>query len=149
MEDLAPDIVRQRLLIEEYFTTDVDQDVIRQYLTQAPQALHLQAYGTPTIFAPGGLGQEQNEGYDAFMPLIDSGISLYVWSAPRFLSVVVFRVQALQHRRRARPDTHLLRHEEGRSPGVLKRGESSGLESLVRGPVPLPSPGREGRGSEY
>jgi S-adenosylmethionine decarboxylase len=90
MEDLAPDIVRQRLLIEGYFTTDVDQDVIRQYLTQAPQALDLQAYGTPTIFAPGGLGQEQNQGYDAFMPLIDSGISLYVWSEPRFLSVVIF-----------------------------------------------------------
>jgi len=90
MEDLAPDIVRQRLLIEGFFTTDVDEDAIRQYFAQAPQALDLRAYGTPTIFAPGGLGQEQDEGYDAFTPLIDSGISLYVWSGPRFLSVVIF-----------------------------------------------------------
>jgi S-adenosylmethionine decarboxylase len=28
--------------------------------------------------APSGLGKADNEGYDAFLPLIDSGISLYV-----------------------------------------------------------------------
>ena len=50
----------------------------------------LRAYGEPTIFSPGGLGDAANQGYDAFLPLIDSGISLYVWSARRFLSVVVF-----------------------------------------------------------
>jgi S-adenosylmethionine decarboxylase len=32
----------------------------------------------------------KNQGFDAFVPLIDSGISLYVWSQPRFLSVVAF-----------------------------------------------------------
>jgi|ERR671931_73536 S-adenosylmethionine decarboxylase len=90
MEDLAPDIVRQRLLIEGYFTTDVDEEVIRQYFTRVSEALDLQTYGTPTIFAPGGLGRTENQGYDAFIPLIDSGISLYVWSGPRFLSVVAF-----------------------------------------------------------
>lgn len=90
MEDLAPDIVRQRLLIEGFFTTEVDEDVIRQYFTRLVEALGLQAYGEPTIFAPGGLGREENQGYDAFIPLIDSGISLYVWSGPRFLSVIAF-----------------------------------------------------------
>ena len=28
------------------------------------------------------------------MPLIDSGISLYVWTKPKFLSVVVFTCKA-------------------------------------------------------
>ncbi len=90
MEDLAPDIVRQRLLIEGFFTIDVDDGVIRRYFGELTAALELRAYGEPTIFSPFGLGDAANQGYDAFLPLIDSGISLYVWSARRFLAVVVF-----------------------------------------------------------
>jgi S-adenosylmethionine decarboxylase len=90
VKDLAPDIVRQRLLIEGFFGIDVDEDVIRDFFGRLTAALALRTYGAPTIFAPGGEGRTENEGYDAFVPLIDSGISLYVWSRPRFLSVVIF-----------------------------------------------------------
>jgi S-adenosylmethionine decarboxylase len=90
MEDLAPDITRQRLLLEGYFTIDVDETVITRYFEELTAALSLRVYGAPTIFAPGGEGREENQGYDAFIPLIDSGISLYVWSKPRFLSVIIF-----------------------------------------------------------
>jgi len=90
MDDLAPDITRQRLLIEGYYTVDVDEPVIERYFSTLTSALSLRAYGSPTIFAPGGSGRAGNEGYDAFVPLIDSGISLYVWTGQRFLSVVVF-----------------------------------------------------------
>lgn len=94
MEDLAPDITRQRLLIEGYFERDVDAAVISEYLHGLPAALDLRTYGEPTVFAPGGEGRAENEGYDAFIPLIDSGISLYVWTGPRFLSVVAFTCKA-------------------------------------------------------
>src|SRR5262245_60787209 len=90
MQDLAPDIGRQRLLIEGYFTIDVDEGAIERYFDALTTALELRTYAAPTIFAPGGLGRDENEGYDAFIPLIDSGISLYVWSRPRFLSAVLF-----------------------------------------------------------
>ncbi|MBR7831727.1 S-adenosylmethionine decarboxylase [Actinospica durhamensis] len=90
MEDLAPDILRQRLLIEGFFTIDVDGATITRYFEELTSALSLRVYGTPTIFAPGGEGRAENQGYDAFIPLIDSGISLYVWSAKRFLSVIIF-----------------------------------------------------------
>jgi hypothetical protein len=94
MEDLAPDIIRQRLLVEGYTTVEVDRDVIRGFFDRLTSALGLRAYGSPTIFSPGGEGREENQGYDAFLPLIDSGISLYVWSGPRFLSVVIFTCKA-------------------------------------------------------
>jgi S-adenosylmethionine decarboxylase len=90
VEDLARDIVRLRLLIEGFFTVDVDEAVIRRYFDELTTALDLSAYGEPTIFSPAGLGDAANQGYDAFLPMIDSGISLYVWSTRRFLSVVVF-----------------------------------------------------------
>jgi S-adenosylmethionine decarboxylase len=90
MENLAPDILRQRLLIEGYFTIDIDEAVISRYFEKLTTALSLRTYGAPTIFAPGGAGRAENAGYDAFVPLIDSGVSLYVWSVPKFLSVVAF-----------------------------------------------------------
>ena len=93
MEDLAPDIVRQRLLIEGYFTVAVDGDVIRAYFDRLTSALALRTYDTPIIFSPG------SGGYDAFVPLIDSGISLYVWTGPQFLSVVTFTCKAFDAER--------------------------------------------------
>ena len=90
MRDLAPDIVRQRQLIEGYFTVEVDEVVIRDYFARLTEALGLRTYDETVIFAPAGAGRTENEGYDAFVPLIDSGISLYVWSGPKFLSVVIF-----------------------------------------------------------
>ena len=90
MRDLAPDIVRQRLLVEGFFTVPVDEEVIRAFFARLTGELALRTYGEPTVFAPGGEGRSENAGYDAFVPLIDSGISLYVWTGPRFLSVVAF-----------------------------------------------------------
>ena len=90
MRDLAPDITRQRLLIEGYYDTTVDKDTIRRFLAHLPTSLNLRTYGEATVHAPSGAGQDANEGFDAFVPLIDSGISLYVWTSRRFLALVLF-----------------------------------------------------------
>jgi hypothetical protein len=90
MRDLAPDIVRQRILIEGYYTAPIDEDVIRAFFHHFTTRLRLRTYDMPIVFAPGGEARAENEGYDAFVPLIDSGISLYVWTGPKFLSAVAF-----------------------------------------------------------
>jgi S-adenosylmethionine decarboxylase len=90
VEDLAPDITRQRLLLEGFFDADVGKAEIVAYFDHITTALALRTYGQPIIYAPGGAGRAENQGFDAFQPLIDSGISLYVWSARRFLAVVIF-----------------------------------------------------------
>jgi hypothetical protein len=94
MRDLAPDIVRQRLLVEGFYRTEVDEAAVRRFLAELPAALGLRTYGEAVVHAPGGTGRDANEGYDAFVPLIDSGISLYVWTARRFLALVVFTCKA-------------------------------------------------------
>ena len=90
MRDLAPDITRQRLLIEGCYTSSVDRDAVRAYLAGLAEHLQLRSYGEPTIHSPAGIGKTENAGFDAFLPLIDSGISLYVWSERRFFAVVLF-----------------------------------------------------------
>ena len=94
MRNLAPEIVRQRLLIEGIYSIDVNREIVESYLLGIASHLDLRTYGNPVIHAPGGLGKEENEGFDAFIPLIDSGISLYVWSSAKFFAAVLFTCKA-------------------------------------------------------
>jgi S-adenosylmethionine/arginine decarboxylase-like enzyme len=90
MQDLAPDIVRQRLLIEGFFEANVDRDKVEGYLLGIAEHLALSTYGTPIVHSPQGDGKAENAGFDAFIPLIDSGISLYVWTERKFFAAVLF-----------------------------------------------------------
>jgi S-adenosylmethionine decarboxylase len=90
MHDLAPDILRQRLLIEGFYASAIDRDAVERYLVGLAAHLGLRSYASPVVHAPVGAGKTQNEGFDAFLPLIDSGISLYVWTSRRFFAVVLF-----------------------------------------------------------
>lgn len=91
VRNLAPDIYRQRLLIEGRWTVAVDEASVRAYLLDLAAHLGLRTYGAPVVHAPAaGEGRPENAGYDAFVPLIDSGISGYFWSNARFLSVLVY-----------------------------------------------------------
>jgi hypothetical protein len=91
LENIAPDIFRQRLLIEGFFGRQIDEQVIRDYLLGIAEHLGLGTYGEPVVFSPGaGTGRAENAGFDAFVPLIDSGISAYFWSGQKFLSVLLY-----------------------------------------------------------
>jgi len=90
IKNLAPDVARQRLLIEGFYTIEVNPEVIERYFTEITTHLSLRMYGKPIIFSPGGEGKEENQGYDAFVPLIDSGISVYVWSNRKFFSGIIY-----------------------------------------------------------
>lgn len=63
---------------------------IESYFRTITKLLHLRMYGQPIIFSPGGEGKDINQVYDAFVPLIDSGISLYVWSNSKFVSLIIY-----------------------------------------------------------
>lgn len=89
-KDLAPDIFRQRLLIEGYYQIDLDEEILKEYLKKIVKTLELKAYADPVIHCSEGIGKEVNQGYEGFIPLIDSGISVYVWERNRFLSVMVY-----------------------------------------------------------
>ena len=87
---LAPNIIRQRLLIEGFYSINIDKEIITHFFREITNKLELKVYGEPIIYSPEGLGKGENQGYDAFIPLIDSGISLYVWSESKFLSLIIY-----------------------------------------------------------
>jgi len=90
MENIAPDIFRKRLLIEGYFTATVNEKTINDFFTFITSELKLKTYGNPIVHSTSGVGKDANQGYDAFVPLIDSGIYLAVWSNQMFLSLIIY-----------------------------------------------------------
>jgi S-adenosylmethionine decarboxylase len=90
MKDLAPEITRLRLLIEGFYSGDMDESRVVRYLFAVAEELELKVYGHPTVHSPTGKGSEHNQGFDAFIPLIDSGIAVYVWSQQCFFSALIY-----------------------------------------------------------
>jgi hypothetical protein len=90
LTNIAPDIFRKRLLIEGYFQSDMAEGVLRDYFRHITSELGLRTYGEPIIHKTSGQGKDLNEGYDAFVPLIDSGIYIAAWVKPRFLSTILY-----------------------------------------------------------
>ena len=66
LTNLAPEIFRKRLLIEGFFDIQITPDVL------ITTELGLRTYGEPIIHATSGAGAV-NEGFDGFVPLVDSG----------------------------------------------------------------------------
>ena len=95
---IAKEVTRQRLLIEGYYNIGVDKKIINNYFNGIIEHLNLKIYGRPIIFSPGGQGKEINQGYDAFVPLIDSGISLYVWANAKFFSVIIYTCKSFNEK---------------------------------------------------
>ena len=89
--NIAPDVFRQRLLIESFYDIPIEEATIKEYLLGLAASLDLKTYADPIIFSPAsGMGKDENAGFDAFVPLIDSGISLYIWTKHKFFSVLVY-----------------------------------------------------------
>jgi S-adenosylmethionine decarboxylase len=94
VREIAPDIFRQRLLIEGYYSNAVGRNVVAEFLRGLAAELGLRTYAQPVIFSPEGLGRAENQGFDAFLPLVDSGIAAYFWSDQRFFSIVFYTCKA-------------------------------------------------------
>lgn len=97
---IAPEIFRQRLLIEAYYGVEITRESLRYFLTSIAEHLGLRTYGDPVIYSPeAGMGKEENSGFDAFVPLVDSGISAYVWTQAKFISVLLYTCKGFDEER--------------------------------------------------
>ena len=91
MPRIAPEIFRKRMLVEGYFEREeIGEQTIRDYFSFVTSALSLRTYAEPIVHRTSGEGKAANEGYDAFVPLIDSGIYVCVWSGQRFVSCILY-----------------------------------------------------------
>lgn len=87
---IAPEIFRKRLIVEGFFRCDIAHETIEAYFGHITAELGLTPYGPPIIHRTSGQGKEVNQGFDGFIPLVDSGIYIAAWMNPRFLSTIVY-----------------------------------------------------------
>jgi len=78
------------LLVEGYTKAAVDRQMLEASMNGLAAHLGLRAYAAPVIFSPGSAARADNQGFDAFLPLADSGISVYYWAGARFVSVLLY-----------------------------------------------------------
>ncbi len=90
LTDIAPEIFRKRLLFEGYFNVEVSAETLLQYFSHITTELGLRTYGDPIVHETRGSGKDVNEGFDGFVPLIDSGIYIGVWVNRNFLSTIIY-----------------------------------------------------------
>lgn len=90
LTNIAPEIFRKRLLVEGYFRVEVTENSLRDYFSRITSGLGLRTYGEPIIHRTSGAGKDINEGFDGFVPLVDSGIYIGVWVNPKFLSTIIY-----------------------------------------------------------
>jgi hypothetical protein len=75
MKDLAPNIYRQRLLIEGLYDIDVQIDTVHEFFTALLKGLGANAAGEAIVNSSLGQGKLENQGIEAFIPLIESGVA--------------------------------------------------------------------------
>ncbi|MGH9971530.1 MAG: S-adenosylmethionine decarboxylase [Pyrinomonadaceae bacterium] len=90
LTNIAPDIFRKRLLVEGYFAAKMSEETLKVYFSHITRELGLRTYGEPVIHRTSGEGKNVNEGFDGFVPLVDSGIYIGVWLNPKFLSTIIY-----------------------------------------------------------
>jgi S-adenosylmethionine decarboxylase len=90
LTNIAPDIFRKRLLIEGYFTVAVSSETLLKYFSHITTELGLRTYGEPIVHQTHGAGKDVNEGFDGFVPLVDSGIYIGIWMNRKFLSTIIY-----------------------------------------------------------
>ena len=96
MNDLAPDIYRQRLLVEGTYQIEMDEAAIDHFFSVLLAGLGMTAAGTAVVNSSIGKGQEKNQGIEAFLPLIESGVAVYTWNSARFLSLIIYTCKAFE-----------------------------------------------------
>ncbi len=94
MKNLAPEIFRQRLLIEGKYEIEVHVETVHQFFDALLSGLEANAAGDAIVNSSIGQGKPENQGIEAFIPLIESGVALYTWELSGFISLIIYTCKA-------------------------------------------------------
>lgn len=86
---IAPEVMRQRLLIDFTTKRNLTKEFVEQFLKDIVAELKLTSYGGPMVYETGDTGKPINRGYDGFIALVDSGISISTWKDSGLVSLYV------------------------------------------------------------
>ena len=86
--DLAPSIIRRRLVIECIHKQNFDEEVINNYMVQLSKIMNM------TIVSLPKLNYVEEYGYSGYMSWKESGMHVYTWNKtdnrPNFMSIDIY-----------------------------------------------------------
>lgn len=89
MKDLAPDILRQRLVIEGYPATTIGDEKIRDYLSKLSEVIDMKRLMEPATH------RSDRFGWAGWIHWETSGAHFYAWEQPKlFFSVDIYTCKA-------------------------------------------------------
>lgn len=89
MENLKPEIQRERLIIEGFYEVDLDEGFLKNFLHGLSETLHMKVIAGPFIFSPDKFST-LHHGLGGFMAWAESGVAFYSWSHHRFFSLDIY-----------------------------------------------------------
>ena len=94
MKDLAPEIYRQRLIVEGIPTKPINDEEIKKYLSQLSDTLAMQTLLPPVTH------RSDKFGWAGWIHWESSGAHFYAWDQPRlFFSVDIYTCKAFDNQR--------------------------------------------------
>ena len=86
--DLAPMIIRRRLVIECIYNEDIDNTRIKDYMIELSDIMNMTIVTNPI------LNYVEEYGYSAYMSWKESGMHVYTWTKtddrPNFMSIDIY-----------------------------------------------------------
>lgn len=86
---LAPEVFRQRFLIDLVTGMKISKSDVERYLNGIVEKLGLKISGGSDVYDGHGKGKKKNEGFEGFVGLIDSGISISIWAESGLVSIFI------------------------------------------------------------
>jgi S-adenosylmethionine/arginine decarboxylase-like enzyme len=90
MKKIAPEIFRQRLVIEGVYREKVTKQKIRKYLKELSRLLGMTVIFGPRIMRNGEKYRMGQEGFEGLMVWVESGVSVYTWECRNFFTVDIY-----------------------------------------------------------
>lgn len=90
MKKIAPEIYRQRLVIEGEYTGEITKVTIKKYLTELSKLLGMTIMFGPKVMRQGEKFRIGQEGFEGLMVWVESGVSVYTWEKRDFFTVDIF-----------------------------------------------------------
>ncbi|MCS7095874.1 MAG: S-adenosylmethionine decarboxylase [Candidatus Bathyarchaeota archaeon] len=89
MENLKPEIYRERLIIEGFYSVSLDEDFLKNFLLSLSEMLRMKVIAGPFIFSPDSYST-LHHGLGGFMAWAESGVAFYSWSHHRFFTLDIY-----------------------------------------------------------
>lgn len=92
-KDLAPNIYRQRLILEGLYREKLEPVLLTDYLVDLAAHINMEIAKYPEVFF------SEWHGYCVYMTWITSGASIYTWEfvEPRFFSVDIYSCKSFKN----------------------------------------------------